>query len=86
MLKNLAFIMGSRYLGGETQENAKCCHCGRTFLWDEYTCDIYRGKLLCSNCLDHYYGNCDICGELNKYEDMDEDIICKACKKKEETA
>lgn len=81
--QKIAFIFGSVYEGKETQSNARCCHCARTFAWDDYTGDIYRGKLLCPECLCHFYGYCNSCGKLYKYADMDEDIICKGCRKKE---
>ena len=36
--------MNEYYNGAEIIKNAKCCHCGKTFTWDEYDCEVYRGK------------------------------------------
>ena len=60
-------------------EYAVCCDCGKQFLFDDETCAIYRGDFLCSNCYQDKYGYCNECGELNKYADMNEDIVCKGC-------
>ena len=69
------------YNGEEFVEHARCCHCGKVFPWDENVDEVYRGKFLCFDCFDMYYGFCNECGELNKYEDMNEDIVCKGCTK-----
>ena len=76
----IAFRLGTECdnianLGGK----ARCCNCGRAFKWDEYDCDIYRGKALCACCFDNEFGYCNECGELNRYSDMDDDICCKIC-------
>lgn len=65
----------------ETIKNAQCCHCGKIHEWDEDTCAVYQGKLLCADCYNDYYGFCNVCETLYKYEDMNDDIICKNCEK-----
>ena len=67
------------YNGQEYVENAICCHCGKTHFWHEQVCEVYRGKFLCEDCYNKYYGFCNNCGELNKYIDMNENIVCKGC-------
>lgn len=67
--------------GVEMVENAVCCHCGKTHTWDEYNCAVYKGKYLCEDCYQDYYGYCNGCGELHKYSDMNEDIYCEKCNK-----
>lgn len=67
------------YKEQETVENAICCNCGKIHFWDEQTCEVYRGKFLCEDCYNIYFGFCNECGELNKYLDMNEEIICKGC-------
>lgn len=67
------------YNGEEFVENAICCHCGKTHYWDEETCEVYRNKFICSECYENHYGYCNECGELNKYTDMNEDIVCIGC-------
>lgn len=69
------------YQGKEIEENALCCHCGKVHLWDEQLDEVYQNKFLCFECFDMYYGYCNSCGELNKYCEMSEDIICKGCEK-----
>lgn len=69
------------YNDEETVENAVCCNCEETHFWDEYDCEVYRGKFVCADCYQKYFGNCNECGELNKYEDMSEDIVCRECEK-----
>lgn len=60
-------------------EWATCSHCGKTFFYDGETCAIYRNTFICNECYQNYYGYCNECGELNKYTDMNEDIVCKGC-------
>lgn len=56
-----------------------CSHCGEEFIYYEYETYFYRKKPICFNCFDLYYGFCNECGELNKYSDMNEDIVCRGC-------
>ncbi len=56
-----------------------CSHCGKTHDWDEDTCAVYDGKYICAECYQNYYGTCNGCGKLNKYTDMNADIICTKC-------
>lgn len=60
-------------------EDAVCCDCGKLHTWDEETCEVYRDKFLCDKCFQDKYGYCNVCGELNKYSDMNDDIVCKEC-------
>lgn len=71
--------MVREYNGKEIEPNAVCCHCEKSFVWDEETGEIYQGKFVCPECYQHYYGNCNVCGELHKYEDMNDDIVCERC-------
>ena len=75
------FKVHRKYNGNPIVENAKCCDCGKIFTWDEEVDEIYNDKYLCFECFDKKYGYCNECGELNKYSDMNEDIICKGCQK-----
>lgn len=63
---------------------ATCGDCGKQFYFDDETCAIYRGDFICAECFQDKYGYCNECGELNKYSDMNEDIVCKGCEKVEE--
>lgn len=58
---------------------ATCAHCGGTFYYSDEFCAIYRGDFICGKCYTDHYGYCNECGELNKYEDMNDDIVCKGC-------
>lgn len=81
--RKIAYVIGSKYERKEIQENARCCHCARKFVWNEYDGHVYRGKVLCPDCFDDHYGYCNECGKLNNYDDMNDDIICKGCIGKE---
>ena len=59
-----------------------CSDCGKESFWSDEDCEMYMGEPLCENCFRKKYGYCNICGELNKYQDMNEDIECKGCCKK----
>lgn len=50
----------------------KCCNCGKFHDWDEETCEIYEDDYLCHDCFRDYFGYCNVCGELNRYTDMNE--------------
>lgn len=63
----------------EKYENVKCIECGEIHNWDEYDCEVYNDDFLCAKCFQEKYGYCNICGELNKYSDMNENIECKEC-------
>ena len=54
-----------------------CSDCGEEFVYEEY--ETYKGRPICFNCFDLKYGFCNECGELNKYADMNEEIVCKGC-------
>ena len=58
---------------------ATCTDCGKKFFFDDETCAIYRDGFLCAECYQDKYGYCNECGELNKYSDMNDDIVCKGC-------
>lgn len=75
------FAIGTKYTGKEVQKNSICCNCGKKFTFDVEHCEIYRNKTLCSKCLELHYGYCNECGELNRYIDMNEDIVCGGCRK-----
>ena len=60
-------------------ENVVCCECKNIHNWDEVDCEIYRDNFLCKDCFEKKYGYCNECGELNKYEDMDLNIVCGGC-------
>ena len=81
LVRMLYFKAGSEYKGDFTPDIVRCCHCGEKFAFDVYSCEGYRGKTLCPNCYDRYYGYCNECGELNRYSDMDENIVCGGCQK-----
>ncbi len=74
-------IMASADYGYRDGEEYECSHCGKTFTFDEDTCEVYEGKAICGECYTNYYGFCNVCGVLHKYEDMNEEIICSACQK-----
>lgn len=58
---------------------AICGDCGKKFFFDDETCVIYRGDFLCAECFQDKYGYCNVCGELNRYTDMNDEIVCKGC-------
>lgn len=58
---------------------ATCGDCGKKFFFDDETCALYRGDFLCDKCFQDKYGYCNECGELNKYTDMNDEIVCKGC-------
>lgn len=66
---------------GVRENEVICSHCGKTFSFDEETCEIYRGKFICADCFQTYYGYCNECGKLHLYSDMNDDIVCKECEK-----
>lgn len=61
------------------EEYAVCAHCGKKFFYSGETCAIYREDFICNNCYQNHYGYCNKCGELNKYIDMNEDVVCEGC-------
>lgn len=63
----------------ETYNDVVCTECGQVHFWDEYDCEVYNDDFLCRKCFQEKYGYCNICGELNKYSDMDENIECGGC-------
>lgn len=74
--------MNKRFYNGEEEViNAICGHCGRTHHWDEDSCAIYQGKLICNECFQELFGFCDECDTLHLYSDMN-DVICKTCQEK----
>lgn len=79
LAKYIWFLFGTKYANVEKTGTARCCNCGKKFLFDEYDCEIYRGKTLCTECFENDYGYCNECGELNRYSDMNDDIFCKVC-------
>lgn len=79
--REIFFAIGTKYTGNEVQENSRCCNCGRKFTFDLEHSEIYRNKTLCPKCLEDHYGYCNECGELNRYVDMDENIVCGGCQK-----
>lgn len=79
ILRHFYFRTATEYRYQEEQENAKCCHCGKRHNWDAYEGSVYRGKLLCPDCYQDYYGYCNLCGELHLYSDMNDDILCNGC-------
>lgn len=62
-------------------EIAVCCDCGEEFVFLEYETTFYKGKPLCFNCFDNKYGYCNECGELNPYNNMNGNIVCKECER-----
>lgn len=70
------------YSGEMEVKDAICSHCGKIHDWDAEICDVYKGKLICEDCFQNNYGYCNECHKLYKYEDMNEDIICKECENK----
>lgn len=72
-------IMKKYYEGEISIDNAVCCECGEVHYWNEEDCEVYNGMFLCSKCFKEEYGYCNECGTLNKYIDMDENIVCKEC-------
>lgn len=79
ILRSFYFLAATEYQYQEEQKKAKCCHCGKKHEWNIYECAVYRGKLLCDDCYEDFYGYCNECGELYLYDDMNEDILCNSC-------
>lgn len=72
--------MSKVFYNGEVEvSNAICGCCGNTHDWEDYSCEVYEGKFICSECYQNLFGFCNECDNLYRYEDMNEDIICKSC-------
>lgn len=47
-----------------------CAHCGQTFSRDDMT-EVASGKLVCQDCLEEHFEQCNRCGEWHPIEDDD---------------